>query len=59
MNGNRETRRARQTLEVVASRWVLDVIEQLAATSPMRYGELTEVIRDIAEGSLSRTLRQI
>lgn len=50
---------ARLTLEVVAGRWVLDVAEQLAMTSPMRYSELVDAIPEIAEGSLSRTLRQM
>lgn len=50
---------ARWTLEVVTGRWVLDVAEQLAEISPMRYGELVDAISDIPEGSLSRTLRQM
>lgn len=50
---------ARLTLEVVAGRWVLDVAEQLAVISPMRYSELVDAIPEIAEGSLSRTLRQM
>ena len=50
---------ARQALDVVAGRWVLEVAEQLAQRSPMRYGELVDAIANIAEGSLSRTLRQM
>ncbi len=50
---------ARQALDLVAGRWVLEVAEQLAQRSPMRYGELVGAIADIAEGSLSRTLRQM
>ena len=50
---------ARRTLEVVAGRWVLDVAEQLAETSAMRYRELGDAISEIPEGSLSRTLRQM
>ena len=50
---------ARQALEVVAGRWVLDVAERLAGNSSMRYGELLDAISEIPEGSLSRTLRQM
>lgn len=50
---------ARQALEVVAGRWVLDVVEQLAGDAPMRYSQLIDAIPDMAEGSLSRTLRQM
>lgn len=49
----------RLALDVVAGRWVVHVIEQLARTSPMRYRAIAEAIPEVPDGSLSRTLRQL
>lgn len=48
---------ARGALEVVAGKWVVDVLDRLSG-GPMRHSELQQEIRDVASSVLTRTLRR-
>lgn len=52
------SRLARQALEVVAGRWVPDVLDRLS-DGPMRYSELQHEIEGVASSVLTRTLRRM
>lgn len=51
--------RARQTLELLSSKWVLDIILQLGHGASRRYGELDDEIAAISGSMLTRTLRRM